>query len=150
MKDVLEKLACVDGIHAAALFDPNGGFMAAAGDESSARMLERCHDRMREGFGDRGSVVARTAYATVARFERGTLVVRGLPHATLVVLGDRDLDVSVTAVGFHIAIALRVISLRANSCHPGRVSGVMSIAELDDELAALQLRPPPVPKISSS
>lgn len=149
MKDILEKLACVDGIHAAALFDSNGGFVAAAGDESSVRMLERCHDRMRVGFGDRTSVVARTAYATVARFEHGTLVVRGLPHATLVVLGDRDLDISVTAVGFHIAIALKVIGVRARSRRPGRVSGVMSIVELDDELDALHLRAPAVPKISS-
>lgn len=150
MKDVLEKLTCVDGIHAAALFDPTGNFIAAAGDEASARMLERCHERMREGFGDATSVVARTAYATVARFEHGTLVVRGAPHATLVVLGDRDLDVSVTAVGFHIAIALKVISVRAGSRRPGRVSGVIATGELEDELSSLQLRAPAVPKISSS
>ena len=147
MKDVLERLTRVDGIHAAALFDADGTFLSAAGADDSSQRLARCHVRVRAAFGDRTSIVARTAYATVARFEHGTLVVRCGPHAMLVVLGERDLDLSPEAAGFHIAVALKVINVRASSRRPGPVSQLVSV--IDDELSAHRLRAPAVPKISS-
>lgn len=144
MNNVLERLITAHGIGAAAVFLRDPGTTLSAGAPTMAKQLETVARRMAHAGANETSLAAR-AGMTVVRCEQGTVVVRRNENATLVVLGTPDLDMSTAGAGFHIAVAFKVIGMRASRRPPmdSRSAPMMSDARLGGEIPA----PAALPKL---
>lgn len=142
MNGVLDRLIKAHGIGAAAVFLSDPGTTLAAGAPTMARQLETLARRMAHARATDDSFAAR-AGMTVVRCEQGTLVVRRNENATLVVLGAPDLDMSTAGAGFHIAVAFKVIGMRASRRPPMDSRAPM----MHDARMAEMPAPAPLPKL---
>ena len=137
MKAVLERLVTTPGVRAAAVFDRHGICLHAEGEVDVAVALSRSPDSLFSPAQGERSFLSRER-VSIARFIRGTIVVRRSPDIVLIVLCDPRIDLGVGVVGFHIAVAFKVLNIRAASRRPPRSSGTVpaAIGSTGDELPA--------------
>jgi predicted regulator of Ras-like GTPase activity (Roadblock/LC7/MglB family) len=115
MKSVLDRLAGARGVVAAVVLDTEGVVIASAGQPRASSALHALGRRaMKPGEPEVPSLQPARTHAAIVRCEAGTLVVRRMEDATLIVIGSADLDTSLAGAGFHIAVAARVIGVRSS------------------------------------